>query len=373
MRGALASGAVCLFALFALFACGSASTAASLPLTSAAASPVWERPGLEGAVRPEMGPPQPGDRAPDFELPSDTGPFRLGSLRGHWVLLHFTASWCPYCDAELEHLGELADAYVPRDVCVVLVAVKEEPGRWKAYAADHVTHSVVVLDDVEGVASKSYAPPRAQPSFEDRSQVPLGATVVIDPDQKIRLFLFPDSKHFDPSFGPVRAELDRLLARGAPAAQPPSEPRTGVDLSGEPTAESVVRIATTSPAAVVAGETGEVTVVLSIAPGYHVMSDRPSDPAYIATRVRFEDSRGVRWEEPRYPPSVSVQLDQTSVATFQGQIRVSIPFVVATDAGDASSRFDGTVRYQACTESRCLFPVTRHVTAMIRIARPQRE
>ena len=367
MRGALASGALC------LFACGSASTAAS-PLTSAAASPLlWERPGLEGAIRPEMGPPQPGDRAPDFELPSDTGPFRLASLRGHWVLLHFTASWCPYCDAELEHLGELADAYVPRDVRVVLVGVKEEPDRWKAYAADHVAHSVVVLDDVDGAVSKTYAPPRAQPSFEDRSQVPLGATVVIDPEQKIQLFLFPDSKHFDPSFRPVRAELDRLFARGAPAAEPPSEPKAGVGPSGEPTAESVVRIATTSPGAVVAGETGEVTVVLSIAPGYHVMSDRPSDPSYIATRVRFEDSRGVSWKEPRYPPSVSIQLDQTSIATFQGETTVSIPFVAATDAGDASGRFDGTVRYQACTESRCLFPVTRHVTAMIRIARPQGE
>src|SRR5580698_710608 len=120
MRGALASGALC------LFACGSASTAAS---------PLWERPGLEGAIRPEMGPPQPGDRAPDFELPSDTGPFRLASLRGHWVLLHFTASWCPYCDAEVEHLGELARDYAPSGVRVVLVDVEDPEPVWSAYAA----------------------------------------------------------------------------------------------------------------------------------------------------------------------------------------------------------------------------------------------
>ena len=52
----------------------------------------WTRPGLGGAVRPEMGQPQPGSDAPDFVLPSrDGSALRLSSLHGSWVLLHFTA------------------------------------------------------------------------------------------------------------------------------------------------------------------------------------------------------------------------------------------------------------------------------------------
>jgi DsbC/DsbD-like thiol-disulfide interchange protein len=108
-------------------------------------------------------------------------------------------------------------------------------------------------------------------------------------------------------------------------------------------------------------------VTLSIAPGYHVMSNRPSDPAYIPTRVRFEDAAGVSWDEPQYPAPVPFKLDQRSIDTFQGAAVVRIPFRVAPDAAPSSLHFAGTVRYQACTEGSCLFPVTRQVTATIEV------
>src|SRR5260370_21894379 len=81
------------FAFCALIACG----ASSIP----AAPPLWERPGLYGSIRPEMGPPQPGDLAPDFELSSRAGALHLPSQRGRWPLLHFTAPRCPYSHADV--------------------------------------------------------------------------------------------------------------------------------------------------------------------------------------------------------------------------------------------------------------------------------
>jgi peroxiredoxin len=347
VRAALQAGALC-----SLLACGG--------LSSTAGPPLWAQPGFYGAIRPEMGHPQPGDAAPDFELPSREGAVRLASLRGHWTLLHFTASWCPYCDAEVEHLGELATAYAKLDLHVVLIGVMEEPGHWNEYAATHVARSVVVLNDVDGAVSRTYAPPRAQPSFKDRSQVVLDSTVIVDPEGKIRLFLFPDSKHFDPTFRAVRGELDRLLVVGvaSPAAKRP----------GEPAADGVVTIDVTAPGRVAAGEASEITVVLSIAPGYHVMSDHPSDPWFIATRVRFDDAAGVSWKEPRYPPAVPFELDGRTIATFRGKAVLSVPFILSRDADPAVRRVDGSVRYQACTEGSCLFPVTRRMTATIDVA-----
>jgi peroxiredoxin len=326
--------------------------------------PIWERPGLYGAARPEMGPPQPGDAAPDFELPMAGGPFRLASLRGSWVLLHFTASWCPYCDAEVEHLGELSDAYGSRQLKVILIGVKEEPARWNEYTRGRVASSVVVLSDDRGEVAKRYAPPHAQPSFEDRSQVMLDSTVLVDPRGTIRLFLFPDSKHFDPTFRSVRAELERMLGgqgvgtRGAGPSAPPESP------------EKVVAIAVSAPPVEVGGH-GGLVVRLRIKPRYHVMSDRPSDPLYIATRVTVEGADELTWQEARYPTATAFALSDKSISTFQGDVSVEVPFVVTTTAHEGVHPLAGTVRYQACTEGSCMFPVTEPFVTSVRVGRAQ--
>lgn len=191
--------------------------AAALVAAACASDPAtWTRPGLGGAVRPEMGHPQPGDRAPLFELPATDGAlFRLADARGSWVLLHFTASWCPFCDSEVEHLGEVASAYAGRGLRVVLVDVQEEQDHWLEYARANVAANVVALWDGSGEVARRYAPPRAQPSFEDRAQAVFDSTLILDPEGRIRLFLLPDSAHFDPTFGAVRRELDAMLAARA--------------------------------------------------------------------------------------------------------------------------------------------------------------
>lgn len=199
-----------LLSLAALVACTPSARDAVGPAT-------WERPGLGGAVRPEMGAPQPGMMAPDFELHSTRADatVRLSSLRGSWVVIHFTASWCPYCDSEVHHLGEMATTYASRNVKVVLIDVKEDARAWRTYADAHVAPSVIALHDANGAVATSYAPPHAQPSFDDRANVVLDATLIVDPKGNIRLFLLPDTAHFDPTFVALRAELDRALAESS--------------------------------------------------------------------------------------------------------------------------------------------------------------
>jgi peroxiredoxin len=309
-----------------------------------------------------MGPPQPGDLAPDFQLSPRAGaPFHLASQRGHWVVLHFTASWCPFCDAEVEHLGELADAYLSRGVTVVLIGIKEEATHWGEYSAAHVARSVVVLDDEDGAVSKKYAPPHAQPSFQDRAQVMLDTSVIVDPEGKIRFVLFPDSAHFDPTFKATREVFDQLLAGGTAAA-----PQATHSLAPE----QIVAIEATAPHRVAPGGEGEIDVVLAIADGYHVMSDHPSDPDYIPTRVRFADADGLTWRDPVYPPPAPFHLANKAIATFQGRAIVRVPFVASGGAAPAHRTVEGTVHYQACTEGSCLFPATRHITATIDLGGP---
>jgi peroxiredoxin len=291
-----------------------------------------------------MGSPQPGEAAPALELADLQGkPVSLASMRGSWVVLHFTATWCPFCDREVEHLGALAETFTPRAVKTVLVDVEEDPATWSAYAAKHVAPAIVALRDATGASVARFAPPGAQPSFEDRAQAVLDATLIVDPAGTIRLFLLPDSAHFDPTFRAVRAELEHLVP----------QPVVAVSIA---------------PCTAKPGGRAEIVVSLTMARGFHVMSNHPNEPTYIPTRVTFENVRGAALGEPQYPPPASFPLGDRSISTFEGTIDVRIPVEVASDAAPGPRRVRGSLRYQACTLSRCLFPASQPFVAELLIA-----
>jgi len=295
-----------------------------------------------------MGSPQPGEAAPDLTLPDlDGKEVSLASMRGSWVVLHFTATWCPFCDSEVAHLGALAEAVAPRGVKTVIVDVEESPRVWRDYAAAHVAPSIIALHDESGRTAARFAPARAQPSFEDRAAAALDATLVVDPAGVIRLFLLPDSAHFDPTFRAVRGEIERL-------APPP-----------------VVAIGVTAGAAS-PGTHSELRAKLAIAPGYHVMSDRPSASSYVATRVVVDGAPGVLAGEAVYPAPASFDVAGRVIATFEGTVEVVIPLDIAVDAAPGPRRLHGTARYQACTATRCLFPVSREFDGTVVIRPPVR-
>jgi peroxiredoxin len=331
----------------------------------AAASP--KNTTLPNSTRPEWGPPQPGDRAPDFELPRTgaSGTLRLSSLRGSWVLLHFTASWCPFCDAEVGNLGKLGDRFAPRGVKVLLVDVKESLDHWTAYAKAHVAPSVTALHDLTGDAAKTFAPPGAQPSFTDRADVVLDATLIIDPDGVVRAFTLPDSAHFDPTFAAIASELDRLLGGGTTAtarvAPEPVVPKDGI----------VVKISPLSPAGGEPGVRSELRIGLDIDDGFHIMSNDPSKTTYIATAVALEPVDGVTFSPPIFPsPTMFALGPNESIRTFVGSVEVRVLFDIAPSAVPGVRNVHGTVRYQACTAGNCLFPKTLPFDAKIEIATP---
>jgi peroxiredoxin len=314
--------------------------------------PTWERPGLGGGIRPEMGAPQPGDPAPNLDLPTARGDrVRLASLRGSWVLLHFTATWCPYCDAEVEHLGELADAFAARGVRVLLVDIKEDPFLFASYARDHVAESVAPLFDADGTTAARWAPRYAQPSFTDRSQVMFDTTLLVDPGGTLRLFLFPDTAHFDPTFRAVREELDRLLRASGRPELPLLPP------------EQAVAIAAGPSVAIARGGDASASVDLEVAPGYHVMAAETSRANYVPARVTMGmgGCEGVATGDASYPAATSFHFDGRAIATFQGRVRISIPLHAAGTAAPGACVLSGSLRYQACTSSACLVPITKPI------------
>ena len=73
-----------------------------------------------------------GDMAPDFEMPlTDGSTVKLSDLRGHVVMLQFTASWCGVCRKEMPHIEkEIWQAY--KDKGLKVYGVDRDEPREKA-------------------------------------------------------------------------------------------------------------------------------------------------------------------------------------------------------------------------------------------------
>jgi peroxiredoxin len=331
------------FALAATVLAAACAHTTKIPLAS---------PTLQGSMRPEWGPPRPGDQAPPLVLPRiEGGTFDLASARGSWVFLHFTATWCPFCDSEASHLGEIAAA--EPGVVVVLVDVEEPLDRFRAYAATHVPKSVVTVHDATGKVSATFAPPGAQPSFADRAEVVLASTMVIDPEGTIRLFVLPDSAHFDPSLADVVRELDRLRAGGEEPAAIAQKPAAAA--GEDPQVPADGRVVEVS-ASYLKGATGDLVVRAKIRDGFHVMSDQPSKPEYVATKLALEPLAGVTYGAPTWPAPTMFGVAGDSIRTFVGTIEVHVPVTVDALSKPAPRTMHGKLHYQACTKSSCVFP-----------------
>ena len=67
-----------------------------------------------------------GQQAPLFELKAIDGKtYSLDQLKGRYVVIHFAATWCPFCNAEAPYLEELYRNYRSKNVLVFIVDEKK--------------------------------------------------------------------------------------------------------------------------------------------------------------------------------------------------------------------------------------------------------
>lgn len=70
-----------------------------------------------------------GDKAPPFVLAAADGELvSLNDYRGKPRVLHFWATWCPYCEKVQPGLQALADAHGDQGLVVIAISFREDPG-----------------------------------------------------------------------------------------------------------------------------------------------------------------------------------------------------------------------------------------------------
>jgi peroxiredoxin len=153
-----------------------------------------------------------GEKAPDFSAVDLTGKrVTLSDYRGNIVVIHFAATWCPFCNAEAPHLQALAEEYRDRGVKVLVIDVKE-PEETVARWAKRSGFSFPVLLDTEGKIAASYALPDILPDLP-RDETVLASNLLIDRDGRIAFYSLLDTRAFDAKLVALRERLDQLLER----------------------------------------------------------------------------------------------------------------------------------------------------------------
>jgi peroxiredoxin len=152
-----------------------------------------------------------GESAPAFSLRTPEGKtISSDDLKGKITVVHFAATWCPFCAAEAPHLEKLYADYRDRGIAVCVIDVKE-PAALVAKNARKFGFSFPVLLDDEGQVARSFAPPASVQPDLSREEVMIASNLIIDREGRIRVFTLLDSARFDAKLVGLRTRLDKLL------------------------------------------------------------------------------------------------------------------------------------------------------------------
>lgn len=167
---------------------------------------------VAGQVRAQEAESQPmlGQTAPSFTLTDLQGQtYSLEQTRGKYTVIHFAATWCPFCNAEAPNLEALYREYAPRGVQVFIVDVREDAELVKK-SFSRFNFTFPVLLDPDGAVSASYAPEGVLPALQ-RHEVPLASNLIVDREGKIRFYSLLNTTAFDAKLEKLRQKLDELL------------------------------------------------------------------------------------------------------------------------------------------------------------------
>jgi thiol-disulfide isomerase/thioredoxin len=90
-------------------------------------------------------------QAVDFNWVNANGEQHLSALKGKHVLLHFWASWCPPCRAEMPKINKWALAHP--DVQVVMVSMDSDSEDAQAFYQQQNIHGQVNMGDMRQASS----------------------------------------------------------------------------------------------------------------------------------------------------------------------------------------------------------------------------
>lgn len=144
-------------------------------------------------------------------------------------------------------------------------------------------------------------------------------------------------------------------------------------LGGAPASAYAIEVVTVVPPSgveVKPGARARIALQVVVRPGYHVQANPVENPSLIPITLKMDAAEGVSVEDPLYPTAKRLRLpgDSQDLVVYDGTFVIALPLQVGRKAtAGAMVTLKGTLRYQACDDSHCLFPVTLPVALAVKV------
>jgi DsbC/DsbD-like thiol-disulfide interchange protein len=146
-----------------------------------------------------------------------------------------------------------------------------------------------------------------------------------------------------------------------------------VALGGAPASAYAIEVVTVvmpSGVEVKPGADKRIALQVAVRPGYHVQANPVENPSLIPIVLKIDGTQDVSVGEPLYPAPERLRLpgDSQDLVVYDGTFSIGLPLKVGRNARAGTTvTLRGTLRYQACDDSHCLFPVTLPVTIAVTV------
>ncbi len=132
----------------------------------------------------------------------------------------------------------------------------------------------------------------------------------------------------------------------------------------------VVRVLPPSGVELQPGASTRVVLQVVVKLGYHVQANPVENPSLIPITLKIDGAKDISVGEPLYPTAKRLRLpgDDQDLVVYDGSFAIAFPLEVARDATAGQTvTLKGGLRYQACDDSHCLFPVTLPVALAVTV------
>jgi len=142
---------------------------------------------------------------------------------------------------------------------------------------------------------------------------------------------------------------------------------------GHARAVEVVAVIPPSGLQLKAGVDARIPLQIVVKAGYHVQANPVENLSLIPITLKVDVPENVSVGVPLYPTAKRIRLpgDTQDLVVYDGSFVIALPVQVSRSAAAGGTiTLRGTLHYQACDDSHCLFPVTLPVTLTVAVKGP---